>query len=409
VDEDGKVIAEPVYQSVEPFDKHGLGVVENNDDLYGVIDKTGKLIIPCKYDGIDIWEKFIVVRKDGKKDDKYGIYSLDGKQLTAPVFDLLSDMNGVHLLHQSVKQSERIITTLEDGDSYLHGLLDENGNEICKPVFEDIEAFYDGIALARKKNGETCFINMDGKVIFEENNEWSIEGGFSEGVAPIKSQKDDKYHYIFNPNLDRKTLASIYRPFTDESVAHRHEHKDDNYVSLAYKHMEDKDYRNAIIYFTGALNNLQGEAHVLYNDRACCYTFLDDYKSAIRDLETALSLKPNYDFARKNLKICKKERNSRRWDNFFNVMSAVSTGMVQTATIMNNAYQTAPAGNSGASSGGYIQCRSCKGTGKCGTCNGDGYYNGSYAGTDNLKCPNCSASNGHICTVCNGTGKWKVN
>lgn len=52
-----------------------------------------------------------------------------------------------------------------------------------------------------------------------------------------------------------------------------------------------------------------------------------------------------------------------------------------------------------------ITCKSCHGTGRCGTCNGKGYYQGSY-NTGNLKCPNCSESNGRICTVCKGTGKW---
>jgi hypothetical protein len=62
--------------------------------------------------------------------------------------------------------------------------------------------------------------------------------------------------------------------------------------------------------------------------------------------------------------------------------------------------------SSGSSSGkvGTV-CRSCKGTGMCGTCNGRGTYQGSY-GVGTLVCPNCSASNGRICTVCSGTGKW---
>lgn len=52
-----------------------------------------------------------------------------------------------------------------------------------------------------------------------------------------------------------------------------------------------------------------------------------------------------------------------------------------------------------------IRCSACKGTGKCGTCNGDGYYLSPFDGT-RLECPNCSAANGRICTVCNGTGWW---
>lgn len=57
--------------------------------------------------------------------------------------------------------------------------------------------------------------------------------------------------------------------------------------------------------------------------------------------------------------------------------------------------------------GGTTTYRACHGRGKCGTCNGTGYYQG-FNGTGTLKCPNCSESNGRICTVCNGTGKWNL-
>lgn len=51
-----------------------------------------------------------------------------------------------------------------------------------------------------------------------------------------------------------------------------------------------------------------------------------------------------------------------------------------------------------------IICRSCKGTGKCGSCNGKGYFYGFEM--NRIECKQCSASNGRICTVCNGTGHW---
>lgn len=70
-----------------------------------------------------------------------------------------------------------------------------------------------------------------------------------------------------------------------------------------------------------------------------------------------------------------------------------------------NTFSTPSPTPSSSSSSGYVICKSCKGTGKCGTCSGSGYYQGSY-GTGTLKCPNCSERDGRICSVCNGTGKW---
>lgn len=52
----------------------------------------------------------------------------------------------------------------------------------------------------------------------------------------------------------------------------------------------------------------------------------------------------------------------------------------------------------------HIICQACKGTGKCGSCNGKGYFRG--YDLEPIICKQCSASNGHMCAVCNGTGRW---
>ena len=65
-------------------------------------------------------------------------------------------------------------------------------------------------------------------------------------------------------------------------------------------------------------------------------------------------------------------------------------------------------GNSSGSSSqpkSYIICHACKGTGKCGACNGKGYYRNMYGGGV-IACKICSEADGRICTVCNGTGRW---
>lgn len=70
----------------------------------------------------------------------------------------------------------------------------------------------------------------------------------------------------------------------------------------------------------------------------------------------------------------------------------------------NNSYGSGNKLSEDYSSSGVV-CKACHGTGICGTCHGKGYYQGSY-GVGTLKCPNCSAADGHICSVCNGTGRW---
>lgn len=55
---------------------------------------------------------------------------------------------------------------------------------------------------------------------------------------------------------------------------------------------------------------------------------------------------------------------------------------------------------------GYVErdCPSCFGDGVCSTCNGKGYYSGSY-GTGSILCPNCDHDHNGKCKMCHGTGK----
>lgn len=85
-------------------------------------------------------------------------------------------------------------------------------------------------------------------------------------------------------------------------------------------------------------------------------------------------------------------------NNAIIIMTVLSGGEVN--YFNSNSTRVPPSSNNNG-----IICRSCHGTGKCGTCNGTGYFRNIYTG-ESMPCHNCSESNGRICTVCNGTGHW---
>jgi hypothetical protein len=132
---------------------------------YGLIDYNG-FVLNAEYDHMTVNEDYPVIGL--KKNDANLYYHLDKKAFVEGY-----DAN-----------SELYITTVKNGKSYLHGLLDENGHEVCQPVYSNIERFYDGIAYAWDTDRKCCFINTKGEILFRENDEWRIKGGFSEGVAP---------------------------------------------------------------------------------------------------------------------------------------------------------------------------------------------------------------------------------
>lgn len=50
----------------------------------------------------------------------------------------------------------------------------------------------------------------------------------------------------------------------------------------------------------------------------------------------------------------------------------------------------------------WVECSHCRGTAKCQTCNGDGWF---WGGLEKLLCPNCQSNHNGKCSWCNGTGK----
>lgn len=213
--------------------------------------------------------------------------------------------------------------------------------------------------------------------------------------------------------MDQLALVYSNPPKTPDRQTHDHDHDHGtDYVAQAKEYYDDGDYKSALFFYTSALNEVHAtDRHELYNNRGCCYFNLGDYSGAIHDFETALSLRPGFTLAKQNLKASKQERNNRRWNNFFTVMSAVSAGLNQAASVNSPPSYVPYSGGGGGSSGttnssgksGYM-CQSCKGTGMCGTCSGKGTYRSSYS-TSLLDCPNCSVKNGRICSVCDGTGR----
>lgn len=92
--------------------------------------------------------------------------------------------------------------------------------------------------------------------------------------------------------------------------------------------------------------------------------------------------------------------------SFASFISQTQQNAAFVANLTNNQWNNLPSSNNSISlkKKGRI-CKACYGRGICGTCKGFGWIRQSY-GTGKLACPNCSAANGRICDVCNGTGEW---
>jgi len=111
----------------------GLSKVSKGN-LYGYVDKEGKLVVPLIYDdAISFSEGFAAVHKNGK-----------------------------------------------------WGFIDSTGKVVAEPQYEEVSSFYEGMAAVRKQN-KFGFIDVTMKVVIPF--EFEIARRFSEGLAPVCNEK----------------------------------------------------------------------------------------------------------------------------------------------------------------------------------------------------------------------------
>jgi len=169
---DGQDLTTFDYTFVSRF-KNGIGIVFKNT-FKGIINKDGKLILDCEWEGISIGykEKWIIAF-DGVK---YHLYDFKGKKNTENLFDKAKYfING----YASLKK---------DGQ---WGMLDQKGNTIISFQYDDMLHFMEGL-IPVKKADKWGYIDLDGEVILRFI--YDDADDFKYLHAAVK--KDGLYFYI---------------------------------------------------------------------------------------------------------------------------------------------------------------------------------------------------------------------
>lgn len=148
IDKTGKLVIPCVYDNLDiDFFKNGVAIV-SKDKLYGLIDKSGKVIAPISYEYIDHnWSK----RKwtEAKKDGKCGVLDVSGKEV-------------IPCSYQSLESwGDGLIAVYRDGK---WGFIDENGKQIAPYEYDKTSPFRSGFAEV-KKDGKEGLIDMSGRLV----------------------------------------------------------------------------------------------------------------------------------------------------------------------------------------------------------------------------------------------------
>ncbi len=241
IDKSGKVVIPPLFNEASAFDNgvapvqldfkgalinrkgRVLATSKSNEtpkqfgDMYqifgkknlcGLVDKTGKWILPPNYDRIEKLEKREGIRLPNTKptasanDDQYfeiwqnercGVVDRNGKIVIAPNYDGISSFNKGHA------------AVLIDGK---YGFVDSNNKIVIEPRYDYVTAYDDVIAVKQHwkwhlldRTGKDLNVQIDG-VISSRAKPWISDGygaiikdklcGFvnSKGVITIKPQYD---------------------------------------------------------------------------------------------------------------------------------------------------------------------------------------------------------------------------
>ena len=209
----GNVIIHPSFDGASPF-INDLAIVEN-DQLQGVIDKTGKVILPICFQQIDIIDSNIVAGNDGF----FQLYSQNGVLLSDEEFEYYDKINGYYIIStggvsgiissmgKTILNQEwlRIKNISENGwidvadDEAMFNYLNIDGKLMFPEMLEYVTAFSGGYGgILQFQNDNVCFVNEEGVIVREtdfcEVDDTNIPGLFKvygDGVQGIYNPQDD--------------------------------------------------------------------------------------------------------------------------------------------------------------------------------------------------------------------------
>jgi hypothetical protein len=178
-DENGKILVEPKYESVNNFFQ-GTAKIKLNGK-YGYIDKTGKEIVPPIYD--EVGHKFNdigLVRV--KLNNKYGFVDKTGTEVIPCIYEKYNVSDGYAGTEPTMWDDYADV-----GLNNKTGILDRTGKIIVPIEYENAEKGRDCFIM--KKNNEYVVYNLQGEKILEGINK--VNQSFLTKCLMVK--KSNKY------------------------------------------------------------------------------------------------------------------------------------------------------------------------------------------------------------------------
>ncbi|MDR2010422.1 MAG: TonB family protein [Bacteroidales bacterium] len=209
----------------------GVAIILNDANKWGFIDKKGSEIIyvPNVLKISRFSEDLATITRDVQGRWKYGFIDKTGKEVISCIYDQAFNFSeGLACVRREGKfgfidkTGKEVIPCIYDDahsfseglarvaiDNLRYGFIDKTGKGVVPFVYTDVRSFSDGLALVGEK-GKYGFIDKEGKEIIPKIYEYGFDGitayPFSENLAVIQK----KYKCGFIDKTGREVIPCIY-------------------------------------------------------------------------------------------------------------------------------------------------------------------------------------------------------
>lgn len=210
VDETGKEIIPCNYLKIYRLRYQYIGI---ENDFKGVVSVDGKIIVSPEYNSVIPKEYGFSVRKEGKK----GILDRQGEEIIPPIYDKLENRmfttgmsvqlngkwgyyneKGMLIVPPEYDEIEPPylfdggVTVMNNGKK---GYYNKNGKLIVPIEYDDIRAWRQDNAIIVQKNGKEGMLNKEGQTVL--SMEYDKLNLYAQGyIKAVRDKKIGFYHYL---------------------------------------------------------------------------------------------------------------------------------------------------------------------------------------------------------------------
>lgn len=218
-----------IFLCIVIMNTHAQEFFKDTNGKWGLVNKTGNIICPAKYDEISVFYEGMA---RVKLSNKYGFVDIEGKEIIAPKYQVASHFfDGMSIVNIGgervivsplnyfasggkwgyINKSGKKVIPIEyesampfsDGlavvskeiknkyghKNILFGYINKEGQEVIALKYQAAQPFSEGLALV-ELGDKKAFINKSGKVMFYEKPGIYVDGPLSGGYIPFYTIED---------------------------------------------------------------------------------------------------------------------------------------------------------------------------------------------------------------------------